>query len=101
MGGKKRSKFGIAHIFLLLCVFVLSAFYIFSANSIMEDRFNRENIDKKITELKAEIEKQEIKLSEETSLDHLKELSLSLALEEAKNISYIRAKSSSPLVLNQ
>ncbi len=100
MGGKIKAKkrIGFFHIVLLVCVFVLGGVYIFEASSAVKYRFARDSIEKDIAKLREETKELEIIFSEVSSLNNLKELSSVLNLEEAKNISYIRVKST-PLVL--
>ena len=99
MGGKHKKRFGFLHAFLLICAFVLGAIYIFEANSALDGRFARESAEGDMATLRGEAKQLEIRFSEISSLNNLKELSFALNLEEIKNMSYIRVKSASPLVL--
>ena len=87
------------HAFLFICAFVLGAVYIFEANSAIDYRFAQENAERDMALLRDDAKQLEIKFSEVSSLNNLKELSSALNLEEIKKMSYIRVKSASPLVL--
>lgn len=84
---------------LIACVFVFGGMYTFATNSIAEDRFAAESLEKKILERQTENERFAVELTETSSIDVIKKLSGDLKLEEAKNISYIHVRGSSPLVL--
>ena len=99
MGGKHKRTFSFFHAILLMAVLAFSGIYIFEANSLIQYRFAQERIEKDIAKLYDETRQSEIKFSEVSSLNNLRELSSTLNLTEAKNISYIQVKGISPLVL--
>lgn len=101
MGGKTKQKRSFLHVLLLACAFVFAGIYTFSVNSIAQDRFATEILKKKILEQQTENERFTVQLTEAGSIDVIRKLSGDLKLEEAKNISYIHVKSSSPLVRNE
>ena len=89
MGGKKKTKIGVLHIFLLSSIFVLLGFYIFGVNSIIKEQFTLEKTAQYADELKSKNENLKNLAYEVQSLDNLGNLSRALDLEEVRNISYI------------
>jgi len=96
---KAKFKINLIHLILLTCVLALAGFYIFQVNSIVKDRFALDTTERKLGEILEENKALQVIASEVNSLPGLKNTGYALELEEVKNISYIEAKSASPLVL--
>ena len=99
MGGRRNKN--IFHIALLACAGVFAVFYLFGANSIAKEHYAVKDAEEYAQVLRDKNNILEVELAEANSLYNLEELSVSLALEKVKKVSYIEVKEVSPLVLNK
>ena len=99
MVSKAQLKINPLHVILLISIFALLAFYVFSVNSMTSYGFKADDLGKRISDLKQQNAELEILASQAQSLSSLQARSEALGLEEASEVSYIKVKSGEPLVL--
>lgn len=98
---KSRMVIGVWHIVLGVCIFALSAFYLYQVNGANEDRFAVERLESQIQELRDKDTALALVGSENYSLQNLQAKSAALRLVDVGEVSYIKIKSHAPLVINQ
>jgi len=98
MRGTTKAKINPLHIVLLISIFVLFAFYVFSANRMTSYGFAADDLGRKIGELEQRSSELGVLASQAQSLFSLQKRSEALGLQEATKVSYIKVKSVEPLV---